>query len=242
MTNVFASAVPSPDGLVPAAVHLPATTPAPVIVCSHGLLSYKDSSKFVAIGEQFSSEGLAVVRFDFPGCGESQVLQRESLLFSRLRDLRVVLDWVREQPWSDGRIGLLGSSLGGYLSLLAAASIPSRIQAVVCWATPFDLSRIKLALEETEELREAFPLGLPLGSPLHLRELPSVPGVLVVHGQEDETVSWHEALAIYRQVAEPKRLVLMKTADHRLLDPDWRETAMKASLHWFQKRGLKLEP
>jgi uncharacterized protein len=213
-----------------------------VVVCSHGLLSYKDSSKFVAIGEMFSGEGLAVVRFDFPGCGESRAAQRESLLFSRLRDLRVVLDWVREQPWSNGRIGLLGSSLGGYLSLLTAASVPSPIQAVVCWATPFDLSRIKLALEETEELRAAFPPGLPLGSPLDLRELPPVSRVLVIHGQEDETVWWHEALAIYRQVAEPKRLLLMKTADHRLLDPHWRETAMKVSLRWFQEHGLSNEP
>jgi uncharacterized protein len=209
-----------------------------VVVCSHGLLSYKDSSKFVAIGEMFSSVGLAVVRFDFPGCGESEAVQRESLLFSRLRDLRVVLDWVQEQPWSNGRIGLLGSSLGGYLSLLTAASVPSRIQAVVCWATPFDLSRIRLAIEETEELRQAFPSGLPLGSPLHLRDLPPVPNVLVIHGQEDETVSWHEALAIYRHTAEPKRLLLMKTADHRLLDPHWRETAMKVSLQWFQEHGL----
>ena len=238
MSTSFFLSIPSPDGSVPAVVHLPEQTPAPVVVCCHGLLSHKDSSKFVAIGEMYGSEGLAVVRFDFPGCGESQTVQRESLLFSRLRDLRVVLDWVQEQPWANGKIGLLGSSLGGYLSLLTAASVPSRVQAAVCWATPFDLSRIKLALEETEELREAFPPGLPLGSPLHLLELPPVPGVLVIHGQEDETVSWHEALAIYRQVAEPKRLLLMKTADHRLLDPHWRETAMKVSLRWFQERGL----
>ena len=216
-------------------VHLPERAPAPVVVCCHGLLSYKDSSKFVTIGEQYSAAGMAVVRFDFSGCGESQVVQRESLLFSRMRDLRFVLDYVEHQPWANGAIGLLGSSLGGYLSLLAAASGQRRIQAVVCWATPFDLSRIKLELAESEELKRVVPSGLQLGSPENLKGLPRLSNVLVIQGQQDETVSWQDAVAIYRQLGEPRRLLFMKTADHRLLDPDWRAMAMRVSLEWFQE-------
>jgi uncharacterized protein len=230
--------IATPDGPVPAVVHLPERTPAPVVVCCHGLLSYKDSSKFVAIGERFSSGGMAVVRFDFSGCGDSQTVYRESLLFSRLRDLQSVLDYVQGQPWANRKIGLLGSSLGGYLSLLAAASGGQTVQAVACWATPFDLSRIRSALAESEELKQMFPKGLPLGSPENLGDLPPIPRVLVIHGQQDETVSWHDAVAIYRQVGEPKRLLLMETADHRLLDPHWREMAMRVTWEWFQKQGL----
>jgi alpha-beta hydrolase superfamily lysophospholipase len=242
MTSSYPVSVTTPDGPVPAVVHLPERTPAPVVVCCHGLLIYKDSSKFVAIGERFSSAGLAVVRFDFSGCGESQTIRRESLLFSRMRDLRFVLDYVQHEGWGNGTTGLLGSSLGGYLSLLAAASNPHRVQAVVCWATPFDLSRIKLALSESEELKQVFPPGFLLGSPENLNELHPVPRVLIIHGQQDETVSWHEAVAIYRRVDEPKRVLLMKTADHRLLDPHWREMAMKLSLEWFQEHGLRGSP
>ena len=156
MSSSHSVSIPTPDGPVPAVVHLPERTPAPVVVCCHGLLSYKDSSKFVAIGEQYSSAGMVVVRFDFSGCGESTTIQKESLLFSRMRDLQAVLDYAQHQPWANGTIGLLGSSLGGYLSLLTAASEPHLIQAVVCWATPFDLSRIKLALSESDELKQSF--------------------------------------------------------------------------------------
>jgi len=233
MNTSFAASIPGPDGSVPTVVHLPEQPPGPVVLCCHGLLSYKDSPKFVAIGDQFSRSGFAVVRFDFTGCGESRVAPRESLLFSRLHDLRLVLDFVRKQPWADDRIGLLGSSLGGYLALLTAAADPGGIRAVVCWSSPFDLSRIKLGLEEADELKSLFPPGFPLGEPENLQDLPSVSGVLIIHGQEDETVPWAEAVANYRQVAEPKRLLLMKTADHRLLDPHWREMAMAASLEWF---------
>jgi uncharacterized protein len=236
VTSPFPVFIATADGPVPAVVHLPERTPAPVVVCCHGLLSYKDSSKFVAIGDEFSRAGMAVVRFDFSGCGESQTIHRESLLFSRMRDLRSVLDYVQQQAWRNGPVGLLGSSLGGYLSLLAAASSPHLIQAVVCWASPFDLSRIGLALETSEELKQAFPPGVRLGSPENLKDLPPVPRVLIIHGQEDETVPWHEALRIYRQLGEPKRLLLLKSADHRLLDPRWRKMAMKASLQWFREQ------
>jgi len=230
--------IPTPDGPVPAVVHLPNRTPAPVVVCCHGLLSYKDSSKFVTIGEKYCSAGMVVVRFDFSGCGESKTVQRESVLFSRLRDLHSVLDYVQRQLWANGTTGLLGSSLGGYLSLLTAASNQHRIQAVVCWATPFDLSGIKLALSESDELKQFFPPGFQLGGPENLRDLPPIPRVLVIHGQQDETVPWHDAVAIYRQVAEPKELCLMQTADHRLLDPHWRKMAMNLSLEWFREQGL----
>jgi len=240
VTSSYPVSIPTPAGLVPAVVHLPKQTPAPVIVCCHGQLSYKDSSKFVAIGEQLGNAGLAVVRFDFSGCGESQTAQSESLLSSRMRDLRSVLDYLQRQSWANGITGLLGSSLGGYLSLLAAASDQYHIQAVVCWATPFDLSRIKSALLESEELKQIFPPGFQLGNPENLRNLPPVPRVLIIHGQQDETVSWDEAVMIYRQVGEPKRLLLMETADHRLLDPHWRDMAMKVSLQWFQEQGLSL--
>lgn len=104
MISSYALSIPSSDGPVPTVVHLPLQTPAPVVVCCHGLLSYKGSTKFVAIGEQFSQAGLAVVRFDFAGCGESRVVQRESLLASRLRTC------ARYSTMCGGNPGLMGGS------------------------------------------------------------------------------------------------------------------------------------
>ena len=162
--------IPSPDGAIPAVVHLPKRTPAPVVVCCHGLLSYKDSTKFVAIGEAFSSAGMAVVRFDFTGCGESQDRSNERACSSPDCGILIACcDTCSGNPGLMGPSDYSGSSLGGYLSLLAAASGEHRVQAVVCWATPFDFSRIKLALAESEELKQTCPTGLcRLGSPENL--------------------------------------------------------------------------
>ena len=103
-----------------AVLHLPAKVPAPVIVCSHGLLSAKESPKFVALGEELSKAGFCALRFDFSGCGESPGRRSMSLVEGRRRDLDAAISFALKQSWSDGQIGLLGSSFGGFLSLLIA--------------------------------------------------------------------------------------------------------------------------
>lgn len=237
ITTCQAVRIPTDDGFVAAAIHLPEKIPAPVVICCHGLLSHKDSAKFISIAEQLSLAGMAAVRFDFSGCGETSAALKESLLSSRIRDLEAVVRFAREQAWSNHKFGLLGSSLGGYLALDAAARYGDLIRAVVCWATPFDLKRIKLALEETRMLEDVFPAGFRLGEPESLEHLGEVSKVLIIHGQEDETVPWSHAGSIYKKVGYPKRLVLLKDADHRLLDPWWRQLAIKLSLRWFEEYG-----
>ena len=98
------------DGIdLSAVAHLPDKVPAPVIVCSHGLLSAKESPKFVAIGEEMPKAGFCVLRFDFSGCGDSPPRLAMSLVEARRHDLEAAIDFALKQPWSDGRIGLLGS-------------------------------------------------------------------------------------------------------------------------------------
>jgi len=227
-------------GPLAAWLHLPPRTPAPVIVCCHGMLSSKDSPKFALLAEELSRAGAAVLRFDFSGCGESRAALGEDLLSTRLRDLHAVLDYAQNQPWSNGGIGLLGSSLGGYLALLAMAFGRRSLAAAVCWATPFDLGKIKQAMADSAELKQFFPPDFRLGSPENLQDLSSVRGVLVVHGQQDEVVLWQDALNIHERLGEPKRLLLVQQAEHRFLDPACRMLALTASLEWF--RGLGLVP
>lgn len=225
-------------GPLAAWLHLPPRTPAPVIVCCHGMLSSKDSPKFALLAQEFARAGAAALRFDFSGCGESRAALAEDLLSTRLRDLHAVLDHAQSQPWCNGEIGLLGSSLGGYLSLLAMVCGRHSLKAAVCWATPFELGKIKRAMSDSGELKKFFPADFRLGSPENLQDLAGVSGVLVVHGQQDEVVPWQDALNIHDRLGEPKRLLLVQQAEHRFLDPDCRMLALKASLEWFRELCL----
>ncbi len=230
--------VNTPAGSLAGLLHLPERIPAPAVVCCHGMLSSKDSRKFAYIGEQLVQRGVAVLRFDFSGCGQSRIQPADSLLSSRLRDLHAVLEYVQRQMWSDGRMGLVGSSLGGYLSLLALAARRYALDAVVCWATPFDLSGIEAAMEASSQLGAFFPAGFGLGAPVNLADLELIQGVLLIHGEQDETVPWTDALHIYQRAEEPKRLFLVREAEHRFLQPSCRMIALKASIDWLRERGL----
>ncbi|MFP5211997.1 MAG: alpha/beta hydrolase [Acidobacteriota bacterium] len=238
--NVLDLAISREDegGVLAASVHLPNRLPAPVVVCCHGLMSSKESTKFVALCKAFCADGLAAVRFDFSGCGSSSPASTLNLIDARMRDLFRILDFISEVPWSNGWTGLLGSSLGGYLALLAAGSGHFSIGGLVCWATPFDLRRINLLSEETG-VADTFRAALDsTDHPVELSGLAPVPGVLVIHGQRDETVAWTDALDLYRRVGEPKRLLLLEGADHRILDPDCRDLALRTSLEWFIERAV----
>jgi dipeptidyl aminopeptidase/acylaminoacyl peptidase len=226
--------IPTSRGVLASAIHLPKKLPAPVVVCCHGMLSSKDGPKYTAMGEYLSRDGLAVLRFDFSGCGASKAEVLGSLLASRTSDLIAAIDYVKSQQWANGQIGLLGSSLGGYLALLAAAE-DERIQAIVCWATPFDLKRVRASLEQSQLGHAQLPPGLKLGSPENLQSLPAISRVLIIHGQLDELVRWEESLILYGKLSDPKRLLLFERAEHRFLDPTYRQLAMRASLDWFQK-------
>lgn len=137
-----------------------------------------------------------------------------------------VIAFGSKQPWSDGRVGLFGSSLGGFLSLLAADELKESIGAVVSWAAPFELGS-----KHPEELSADFPEGL--GSPTNLAGLRDAGRVLVIHGQSDEVVDWKDSVRIYERLREPKKLLLLRTADHRVSDPSWREKAICESAEWF---------
>jgi dipeptidyl aminopeptidase/acylaminoacyl peptidase len=143
------------------------------------------------------------------------------------------MGFASQQPWSDGRIGLLGSSFGGFLSLLAANERPEQIRATVSWAAPFDISGIHPGKEHFEDLRTIVPDRFNLGSPKDLSVLGEAARVLLIHGQLDEIVPWSDSVRIYDRLNDPKKLMLMRTADHRVSDESWRERAIQASLEWF---------
>lgn len=222
------------DGIeLSAIVHLPEKTPAPVVVCCHGLLSAKESPKFKAIGETMSEAGFCVLRFDFSGCGESPRRPGASLVETRRKDLDAAIGFAAHQPWSGGQIGLIGSSFGGFLSLLAASERPGLIRTAVSWAAPFDVGKIHPDTKNFEDLRTLFPDGFVLGAPTILNDIGGSGPVLVIHGQEDEIVPWKDSIRIYERLSEPKKLLLMRTADHRVSDASWLETAIRSSRDWF---------
>ena len=215
-------------------LHLPDEKNPPCVIASHGLLSNKNSEKYIALGEQISREGMAMLRFDFRGIGESEGRLEDDTVSRRIVDLRSAIGFARSYPGMGNRIGLLGSSLGGYVSLFGA-SMDKEIRAVVIWATPFHLDDLgsKNQEEDYPLPGEAFFKDLP-----RHRLLPLLPGVLnglVIHGEKDELVPVDQAWEIFHTLGAPKEIHVIEDADHRLTSPSHRQRAIDLSVDWFKK-------
>ena len=215
-------------------LHLPDQKSPRCVIASHGLLSGKNSEKYIALGEQISREGIAMLRFDFRGIGESEGREEDNTISKKIADLSSAIDFIRTYPILGNRIGLIGSSLGGLLSLIKASG-DKQIKAVVIWATPLHLDDLgsKKQEEDYPLPPEAFFEDLPKHRLLPL--LHKVSNCLVIHGEEDELVPLDQALGIFYNLSVPKEIHVIGGADHRLTDPAHRQRAIELSVDWFKK-------
>lgn len=208
-------------------IHLPAHYPAPGIICSHGLFSGKDSTKFISLSQQLAEQGFVVIRYDHRGCGESQGRIKSSTLTSRLEDLQAIYTFVSQQPaYIDGRLGLMGSSLGGLVSLWGAATNQA-YHAVVTWATPWQIRRprIQTAASGLMTLDDTFFTDLKQYRTCRI--LCELRRCLILHGGNDEVVPVAQAYHIYKNLAEPKSIEVFPDADHRFSNPNHRLQAIE---------------
>ena len=206
----------------------------PLVVLCHGFLSHKDSSKYEQLAGVFAGEGFASLRFDFRGCGESGGLLQTSTVSGRWSDLRSVIDQVETFQRFNGRFGLLGSSLGGYLALLEASRNP-RVRCVVAWSTPSQLDELGERLAEVAPASMSRAFQEDLSQLELLSRLRTVGRVLIIHGQKDLEVPPEHASKLFDAAQEPKALHVLEDGDHRFSTREAREQAVRLSLDWFQR-------
>jgi alpha-beta hydrolase superfamily lysophospholipase len=215
-------------------LHLPEKQKPLCVIASHGLLSSKDSEKYIALGERFSQEGMAMLRFDFRGIGESEGRMEDDTVSRRIIDLGTAIAFVRSHPALGKKIGFIGSSLGGYVSLIRA-SMDQQIKGVVIWATPFHLDDLKSnkGTEGHSLPEQAFFEDLPKHRLLPL--LPRVTNCMVIHGEKDELVPVDQAWEIFHNLGAPKEIHLIEGADHRLTQEAHRQRAIQLTIDWFKR-------
>jgi pimeloyl-ACP methyl ester carboxylesterase len=224
--------VPVVGGALALVLHLPERGPSPCVVACHGLGASKDSDKYRLLGEALPAAGLALARFDFRGCGESSGVEEETTIASRVEDAESVLAFLAGHPGLDGRFGLLGASLGGFVALHLAARRPGL--PVVTWNAPASLT--ELANDDLEEGRAlGVPFALEYATGRWALAPPGVPMHLVVHGEADEVVGLAHGVSLHERAAEPCELVLVPGGDHRLTDPTHRTHAVATSRAWLRR-------
>ena len=79
----------------------------------------------------FAGHGYAAIRVDLRGSGESDDVLQDEYLQLELDDAVEVIEWITQQKWCDGKIGMMGKSWGGFNCLQVAAMRPKALKAVL---------------------------------------------------------------------------------------------------------------
>ncbi|MCP4469372.1 MAG: CocE/NonD family hydrolase [Gammaproteobacteria bacterium] len=86
----------------------------------------------------FAAAGYVGVRVDIAGTGESDGDWDDEYSARELADGCEVIEWIAQQPWRDGNLGMMGISWGGFNSLQIAALKPAALKAVIAIGTTVD--------------------------------------------------------------------------------------------------------
>jgi pimeloyl-ACP methyl ester carboxylesterase len=227
--------LPLPDGNRLAFHRAPGRGPEVLFV--HGFRSDMTGEKAVALERHCRERGLACTRFDCRGHGASSGRFEDLAIGDWARDVLAVLDRV-----VDGPCVLVGSSMGGWLALLAALARPERVVGLVGIAAApdftADLIRPRLPPEAVARLEAEGLILAPsaYGDPYPITRrlledgerhlllhgpIPLHVPVHLLHGQEDADVPWQTALRLAAQLESPAVTVeLVKDGGHRLSRPE----------------------
>jgi predicted acyl esterase len=86
--------------------------------------------------ERYAAHGLAVLRLDLRGTGSSTGIATDEYADVERTDLRTAIEWLADQPWSNGRVGMFGTSYSGFNSVqMAAEGVPALRAVVATYAT-----------------------------------------------------------------------------------------------------------
>ena len=176
----------------------------PLVIIIHGFTGHSEERHILAVSRMFNDIGLATLRVDMYGHGQSDGLFKDHTLFKWMTNAMTVIDYARSLDFVSD-IYLCGHSQGGLTVMLAAALkhdlikgiiplspgtiIPEAARSGNTLGTRYDPEHVP----DEIELGKGFPLG---GNYIRVAQMIDVDSaidryagpVLIVHGGADDTI------------------------------------------------------
>jgi len=204
---------------------------------------------YPALARRFCDGGFLTLIFNFRGTGDSG---GNFDILGWTRDLEAIIDYGYNMKEVDrARIFLMGFSGGAAVSVYVAARDP-RISHVVICACPaqfrgfqdaegaramvehfcsIEMIRDKDFPPSLEQWLDGFSQVRPMD---RIKKISPKP-LLIVHGTEDDVVDPSQAWALYDRAREPKEMLMVGGAGHRLRVE---ERAMESALKWLRSQAF----
>ncbi len=222
---------------------------------AHCFTCSKESLAARRISARLTGAGIAVLRFDFTGLGDSEGAFSDTTFSSNVADLIEACAWLKSRGMEPSM--LIGHSLGG-AAVLKAGSQKANIKAVVTLGAPYAPDHVTHNFaDQLGEIMEDGIARVDLGGrPFCIRreflddisaaELePAIrnlrAALLVMHAPLDQVVGIENAQAIFTAAKHPKSFVTLDDADHLLSRAEDSEYAAGVIAAWAT-RYLQLTP
>ena len=197
------------------------------------------------LAQRFCAAGFVTMIFNFRGTGSSG---GNLDMLGWARDLEAAIDYLYNLSEVDKeRLGLMGFSGGAAVAVYVAAHEP-RVSSVVLCACPsrFDfLSDFAGGQPIIEHFRDIgtirdpdFPPsaerwleGFETIAPVRWIDKISPRPILIIHGERDELVNVSHARDLHRKAMDPKDMIIIEGAEHRLRQD---KRAMDIALEWLK--------
>ncbi len=209
---------------------LPATAPVAYALFAHCFTCSKNLKAASHVARALTDAGIAVLRFDFTGLGQSEGEFSDTNFSSNVDDLLAAVSYLEQEH--EAPAILVGHSLGGTAVLQAAANVDSAV-AVVTIGSPSEPAHVARMFTGSEDtLRDRGEATVNLGGrpflmkqqfldDLEKQDLRSSIGslrkaLLIMHAPLDDVVDIDNASALFAAAKHPKSFVSLDTADHLL--------------------------
>lgn len=237
-----------------------AIKPIPSVLMLHGFASSKNEvgNLYARLAKRLCENGIGSLRIDFRGGGNSTGLtMQQSSIETMIDDAETAYHYLKTQQWSDSaRMGIVGFSLGGGITIVTSAQHPARYKSLVTWSSVGDFHQDFLASLGQDNFDRAdkqgvvnidlgwrnVTLGQTFFSTLDnydLREeIKKYPGAyLAIAGSEDFSSSYTNAY-VASAAGKNKQGTIIEGADHifGVLEEDQTtaEQVIKTTLEWFK--------
>lgn len=209
-------------------IDFPDSPPRAFAVFAHCFAGSRQTPGAARTSKRLAEYGIATLRFDFPGLGQSEGDFADTSFSHNVADIKAAAAWLEENYRAPQL--LMGHSLGGAASLAAAGDIRS-LKAVATIGAPFDPAHSVLHYaDKISEVDANGAVEVTLGGrsltisrtfledladtnpEVYLRKLRKP--LLLLHSPIDQTVGIDNAQTIFLATRYPKSLVSLDKVDH----------------------------
>lgn len=218
-------------------------------IFSHVFTGSKNLNATRNISRALTLNGIAVLRFDFTGLGESEGDFAESNFSTNVADIMAASNFL-EKNYEAPQI-LIGHSLGGAAAIYAAKEIDS-IQAVCTIGAPSEPEHVThlfgLSMEAIEKEGQAevtiggrtFTIKKQFIEDIRAVDLEKITknlkkALLILHSPQDSVVEIENAAKIYHAAHHPKSFITLNNADHMLSNKDDAYYAAHVISSWVKR-------